>query len=235
MYPDSDALIPEAFDEFTVVFLVRPPDAPEMSGEELDRLQTEHLTYLRDLQRRTLLVANGPLTDQTSEHLRGISIYAVPLPEALVLANADPSVRAGRLAIDGATWLTAKGTARFGRPEAPRPGSAIDSGTQASARFAALAEAFSAEEGVTAGSGRRGFGSSGLQVDGRIFAMMEAGRLVLKLPATRVAALLATGDGMPFDAGKGRAMKEWVALAGDRDLPVTSLGREALDFVRAGR
>lgn len=118
MYPDGDALIPEEFDEHTIVFLVRPPDAPEMPEEELDRLQTEHLTYLRDLQRRRVLVANGPLTAQTDERVRGISIYALPLADALELANADPSVRAHRLAIDGATWLTPKGTARFGRGSA---------------------------------------------------------------------------------------------------------------------
>jgi len=37
-----------------------------------------------------------------------------PLDEALQLARADPMVRAGRLTIDGARWLTASGTARFG-------------------------------------------------------------------------------------------------------------------------
>ena len=120
MYPDGDALIPEEFDEHTMVFLVRPADAPEMPDEELDRLQEEHLTYLRDLQRRRLLVANGPLTQQSDERLRGVSIYALPLAEALELANADPSVRAHRLEIEGATWLTAKGTARFGREPAGR-------------------------------------------------------------------------------------------------------------------
>lgn len=114
MYPFGDAIVPEEFDEHTMVFLVFPPDAPEMSEEELDSLQTEHLTYLRDLQRRRVLVANGPLTRQSDERLRGVSIYALPLAEALELANADPKVRAGRLAIEGATWLTARGTARFG-------------------------------------------------------------------------------------------------------------------------
>jgi len=38
----------------------------------------------------------------------------VPLTEALELANADPMVRAGRLAIDAARWWTAADTARFG-------------------------------------------------------------------------------------------------------------------------
>jgi hypothetical protein len=51
---------------------------------------------------------------QTDERLRGISIYAVPLEEALALARQDPMVRAGRLAIDGARWLTASGAVRFG-------------------------------------------------------------------------------------------------------------------------
>lgn len=113
-YPHADGLVPESFDEHTVVFLVRPADAPAFSDEELDRLQVEHLTHLRDLQRRGVLIANGPLTEQTEERLRGISVYALGLREALDLAKTDPMVRAGRLAIEGARWLTAEGTARFG-------------------------------------------------------------------------------------------------------------------------
>ena len=113
-YPDGDALIPEAFEEHTIVFLIRPEDAPPFGEEELDRLQVEHLTYLRDLQRRGALIANGPLAEQTDERMRGISIYAAPLAEALELANADPMVRAGRLVIHAARWWTAEGTASFG-------------------------------------------------------------------------------------------------------------------------
>ena len=97
--------------------LVRPPDAPDFSEEELDRLQVEHLTYLRDLKRRGLLITNGPLAEQTDERCRGISIYGVPLEEALSLARADPMVRAGRLAAHGSRWLTQSGTARFGAPD----------------------------------------------------------------------------------------------------------------------
>jgi hypothetical protein len=113
-YPHGDALIPASFDQHTVILLVRPADAPAFSEDELDRLQEAHLGYLRELARRGVLVANGPLADQIDERLRGISIYALPLQEALELARADPMVRAGRLAIDGARWLTAAGTARFG-------------------------------------------------------------------------------------------------------------------------
>jgi uncharacterized protein len=113
-YPFGDALIPEEREEHTVIFLVRPPGAPTLTDDELDRLQEEHLAYLRELSRRRVLIANGPLGDQTDERYRGVSIYAVPLDEALELARADPMVRAGRLAIDGARWTTQAGAARFG-------------------------------------------------------------------------------------------------------------------------
>ncbi|MCA1569177.1 MAG: YciI family protein [Chloroflexi bacterium] len=114
-YPDGDALVPEIFDEHTIVFLVRPHDAPSFTEDQLDRLQVEHLSYLRGLMRQGALVANGPLVEQTDERLRGMSIYRLPLAEALELANADPMVRAGRLGIDGARWLTASGDVVLGR------------------------------------------------------------------------------------------------------------------------
>ena len=113
-YPWTDALIPEGFDQHTVIFLIRPADAPTFDESELERLQAEHLTYLRELTRSGALIANGPLTAQTDERLRGLSIYSVPLAEALDLARRDPMVLAGRLEIHGATWLTAPGAAAFG-------------------------------------------------------------------------------------------------------------------------
>jgi uncharacterized protein len=113
-YPHGDALVPEAMEGHTVVFLLRPTDAPRFGEEELDRLQADHLAYLRDLARRGVLIANGPLDAPTDARLRGISVYALPLDEALALARADPMVRAHRLEIHGATWLTQAGAARFG-------------------------------------------------------------------------------------------------------------------------
>lgn len=100
---------------------------------------------------------------------------------------------------------------RKGSENAPPPrtkprGGAVDR------RFAILVNTLTGKRGVTLGSGKRGFGSEALQVDGRIFAMVTRGQLVLKLPAGRVAELVAAGHGSPFDAGKGRPMKEWVAL-----------------------
>ena len=101
-------------------------------------------------------------------------------------------------------------------------------------RFGALVEALSPEPGVTLGHGRRGFGSGTLTVDGRIFAMVANDRLVLKLPAARVTALIAAGRGHPFSAGKAVPLKEWTGLD-DATADWAELAREALVFVRSSR
>jgi hypothetical protein len=100
--------------------------------------------------------------------------------------------------------------------------------------FERLAAAFAGRDGVTHGGGRsRGFGANALHVDGHIFAMPNDAGLALKLPATRVAALIAAGDGLPFDAGKGRPMREWVVIPPGPDDRWHALAEEALAFVGA--
>ena len=88
-------------------------------------------------------------------------------------------------------------------------------------------------DGVTLGSGRRGFGSDSLCVRGKIFAIPKSGGLVLKLPSARVAQLIASGDGTPFDGGKGKPMKEWVVLSSTAEDRWLDLAKEALTFVGA--
>ena len=61
--------------------------------------------------------------------------------------------------------------------------------TTVAKRFAEIAERLAGEKGVALGSGKRGFGSDALTVDGHIFAMASGDRMVLKLPRDRVAAL----------------------------------------------
>ena len=114
-----DPNIPDAFDVYTMVLLRRPADAPEMSDEALDALQARHLAYRADLRRQGVLVANGPLGEQTDESMRGLSIYACDLAEAARLSDGDPSVQAGRLAYDLFEWWVAAGTLAF--PNADRP------------------------------------------------------------------------------------------------------------------
>ena len=82
-------------------------------------------------------------------------------------------------------------------------------------------------------SGGSGFGRSALRFQGRIFAMLVRGRLVVKLPAGRVDALVEAGDGVRFDANKGTPMREWLSLDPDSGQDWLGLAREALDFSRS--
>jgi len=58
------------FDQHTLVLLVRPPDAPELSEEEAEALQDAHLAFRADLRDQGYLVAGGPLLDPDDERLR---------------------------------------------------------------------------------------------------------------------------------------------------------------------
>jgi hypothetical protein len=78
---------------------------------------------------------------------------------------------------------------------------------------------------------RRGFGAGALTVHGSIFAMLQDAALVVKLPAARVSALIAAGDGGPFGAGRGRPMTEWVAVGAVDPAVWRALAEEALAFV----
>ena len=114
-----DPNIPDAFDVYTMVLLRRPPNAPQMSDEELDALQARHLAYRAELKRQGVLVANGPLGEQTDASMRGLSIYACDLAEAARLSDGDPSVQAGRLAYDLMEWWVAAGTLAFPNASGP--------------------------------------------------------------------------------------------------------------------
>jgi TfoX/Sxy family transcriptional regulator of competence genes len=105
-------------------------------------------------------------------------------------------------------------------------------------RYSELVATFTTMPRVSEGSlepgARNRFGSSGLKVNGKIFAMLVRGNLVLKLPRKRVDALVAAGEGEPFDPRRnGRAMREWLVLDAGSRLEWAALAREAFDFVAA--
>jgi hypothetical protein len=99
--------------------------------------------------------------------------------------------------------------------------------------YAAVISALEAEPGVSVGQrGKKGFGSSALQVNGKIFAFVSpGGSLVLKLPLKRVDELVARGAGQRFDPGHGRLMKQWLSLAQVVEDECLALAREALQYV----
>ena len=102
------------FDRHTLVLLVRPQGAPELTDEEAAELQDRHLAFRADLRDRGYLVAGGPLDDQDDERLRGVSIWTCDPETARRVSQEDPAVQAGRLAVEVMTWSVPAGSVRFG-------------------------------------------------------------------------------------------------------------------------
>jgi uncharacterized protein YciI len=90
-----------------------------LPDDELDALQARHLAYRAELRRQGVLVANGPLGEQSDISMRGLSIFACGLEEAARLSDADPSVEAGRLSYDLMEWWVGAGTLAFPNTQGP--------------------------------------------------------------------------------------------------------------------
>jgi TfoX/Sxy family transcriptional regulator of competence genes len=106
----------------------------------------------------------------------------------------------------------------------------------AAQRFAELVETMLARTDATYGNdetrgARRSFGATSLKANGRIFAMLVNGRLVVKLPAARVDELAAEGRGARFDPGHGRLQKEWLDVSSESADEWLELATEAERFV----
>jgi len=98
-----------------LVLLRRPASAIDYPDEELERIQREHLAYHARLRESGDVVTNGPVDGQPDPSLRGLTFYRTGSVErARELAEADPAVLAGRLAVDIMTWYCPPGT--MGRP-----------------------------------------------------------------------------------------------------------------------
>lgn len=108
------------FDRYTVTLLTLRPDAPEMTDQERAELQDRHLAHGAGLQDRGIVLARGPLTEQDDESFRGLSIWSVDPQTARAHAEADPAVRAGRLAVSVMTWMMPAGNIQFAQVRAPR-------------------------------------------------------------------------------------------------------------------
>jgi TfoX/Sxy family transcriptional regulator of competence genes len=100
-------------------------------------------------------------------------------------------------------------------------------------RFDDLVDELLATDGVSPPSPGGGFGSSALRIQNKIFAMLVRGRLVVKLPKSRVDELVGAGEGDHFDANKGKPMKEWLNLSPASELNWSAIAHESLEFVNS--
>ena len=96
---------------FELVLLRAPDNAPAYDDAELERIQKEHLAHHATLRATGQVVTNGPVRDQPDQALRGLTFYRTgSLERSQELAEADPAVRAGRLAVEIRTWYCPPGT-----------------------------------------------------------------------------------------------------------------------------
>ncbi len=96
---------------FELVLLRRPESPSDYDDAELERIQREHLAHHERLRASGQVVTNGPVVESPDPSLRGLTFYRTgSLAEARRLAEADPAVRAGRLAVEIMTWYCPPGT-----------------------------------------------------------------------------------------------------------------------------
>jgi uncharacterized protein len=92
---------------YYVAFLYRGPKWTPGETPETQRLQQEHMANIRKMAASGKLLLAGPFTDDGK--LRGMFVFRVgSLEEAEALAEADPAVKAGRLAVEVHPWFSAK-------------------------------------------------------------------------------------------------------------------------------
>jgi uncharacterized protein YciI len=94
-----------SLDRVELVLLRRPASRPEVTDDEAARLQRLHLRHLTAMLEAGHLLVAGPVDEQPDESLRGLCLYRTgSLTRTRELAESDPAVAAGRLAVD-VMWL----------------------------------------------------------------------------------------------------------------------------------
>jgi|SRR6185437_14933204 len=96
--------------------------------------------------------------------------------------------------------------------------------------YACLAARYAAK---AAAGHSKGFGSNALKINGKIFASLSRGRLLLKLPEARVDSLVKLKKGVRFSTGVGRVKKEWITVGPTTEKEWSALADEARAFVGA--
>lgn len=94
--------------EYFVVFT-----RPAQDREAVQRHLGIHLEYQRELERRGVIVAAGPLSDETGTEWTGrgmIILRAADLQEARAIADADPMHRDGVRRYEILPWLMNEGS-----------------------------------------------------------------------------------------------------------------------------
>ena len=91
--------VPKNLKPYFLGLLRRGPRWNEIEGPEAAELLPQHLAYLREQSEAGRYIAAGPVLDE-GEYAGVLLIVADTLEAAQALAQNDPGVRAGRLAVE---------------------------------------------------------------------------------------------------------------------------------------
>ncbi|HKZ81889.1 MAG TPA: YciI family protein [Pyrinomonadaceae bacterium] len=104
----KSAAMPLKLAKSYLAFLTRGPKWTPEKTAATEEIQRAHLGNIKRLAEMKKLVVAGPFGD--NGRLRGIFVFKVDsLEEAKALANTDPAVQAGRLALEIHPWLVPEG------------------------------------------------------------------------------------------------------------------------------
>ena len=99
---------------YQFVLLVQPDDCPAVDDETAERLQRQHLGHFANMRDAGhLKVAGTPRRPHGRAASRDLHLPGGSIERARELAELDPAVRAGQLAVEIMHWYTAKGALRF--------------------------------------------------------------------------------------------------------------------------
>lgn len=95
-------------DLYSLVLLRPSPDRKPLPSEESAKIQAAHMAHIRSMADSGALVGAGPFGD-TPPTISGVFIFKAPVEEVRRLANADPTVTAGRNQVEIYAWRGPKG------------------------------------------------------------------------------------------------------------------------------
>lgn len=106
---------PTEFTKYHFVLLRTADDPPRLEPAELGRLMSEHLGHLTKVFEEGHCFVAGPFSNRFDEKWRGMCLYDGDLTAQQVreMAEADPSVQAGLMAVEIMDLYTAKDALAF--------------------------------------------------------------------------------------------------------------------------
>ena len=95
-------------DRYVMGLLKKGPNWSNAKTPETAKLQEGHMANIKKMADTGKLIVAGPFTGN-NETYRGVFIFKATMEEAKGMADEDPAIKAGQLALELYPWYAAKG------------------------------------------------------------------------------------------------------------------------------